>query len=162
MKTFNDYIQAYKNQLETEDIQKAYKGLIIYVMNLKTHFTNKYYDDFYVGHFHQGYMDVTYFTFTPISLKNKKLKIGIGFNHKKMEFGIWLSGQNKQIQKKYWEIFKDSDLNKYYVPTSINKTPSIIEHTLLESPNFNNLEHLTNQIENKAMSFINDMIKILD
>lgn len=162
MKTLNTYIQSYKDQLEKGDIQKAYRELIRYIMNLKTLFTNKYSGTFYIGHFHQGYMDITYFTLTPMSMRNKKLKIGIGFNHEKMQFGIWLGAQNRQIQKEYWEIFKGSDWNKYNISSEINEGFAIVEYTLIEKPDFDNLKSLTEEIEDKAMKFIDEILKAID
>ncbi len=161
MKTLNSCVQSYKEQLEIGDIQRAYKGLIEYLMGLKTHFANKYSDDFYMGHFNQGYMDISYFTFTPVALRNTKLKIGIGFNHEKMQFGIWLGAQNRQILKKYWEIFKGSNWNKYNISSEVNEGFAIVEYTLVEIPDFDNLKLLTEQIENKALKFIADILDAL-
>lgn len=162
LKTLNIYIQSYKDQLEIGDIKRAYRGLIEYVMDLKTHFANRYSDTFHIGHFHQGYMDITYFTLTPISMRSKKLKIGIGFNHDKMQFGIWLGAQNRQIQKEYWEIFKGSDWNKYNISLEINEGFAIVEYTLVEKPSFDNLKYLTEEIENKAIKFIDDILEAIN
>ena len=162
MKTLNDYIQAYKTQLEIGDIQKAFNGIIKYMLGLRTYLGNKYSSDFYIGRFSQCYMEMTFFTFTPLSLKEQKLKIGIGFNHEKMQFGAWLGGQNREIQKKYWEIFKGSDWNKYNIPLKVNDGFSIIETVLLDNPDFSDLELLTEQIENKLMLFVNDIKDVFE
>lgn len=162
MKTLNDYIQAYKTQLEIGDIQKAFKGIIKYMLGLRTNLANKYSDDFYIGRFSQCYMEMTFFTFTPLSLKEQKLKIGVGFSHEKMQFGAWLGGQNREIQKKYWEIFEGSDWNKYNIPSKVNDGFSIIETVLLDNPDFSDLELLTEQIENKLMVFISDIKEALE
>lgn len=159
-KTLSQYIKTYKDQLEIGDIQKAYQGLMDYIMSLRTHFVNHYSDHFVVGSIYQGYMDVSYFTITTESLKSKKLKIGIGFNHEKMQFGIWLSGQNRQIQKQYWELFKDSDWNKYHIPETLNEGFAIIEEVLIENPDFDNLESLTEQIETKTIQFVKDITEV--
>lgn len=100
-KTLNEVIKEYKVQLEIGVIQKAYRGLMEYIMSLRNHFTNNYPDNFVVGHVYVGYMDITYFPFTPESLKNRKLKIAVVFNHTACRFEVWLSGQNKQVQEKY-------------------------------------------------------------
>jgi len=87
----NDYIKEYKSQLEIGLIPKAYRELIGYVMKLRTHFSNKYADEYIIGSFYQGYMDISFFTVTPLSLKKQKLKIAIVFNHEKIHFEIWLT-----------------------------------------------------------------------
>jgi len=77
----NQYIKDYIKQLELENVAKGYKGLMEYLMNLRTHFINQYPTEFIIGNFYQGYMDISYFPVTPGSLKNQKLKIGLVFNH---------------------------------------------------------------------------------
>ena len=162
MKTNNDYIQAYKAQLEIGDIQIAFKLIVDYMMGLRILLGKKYADDFYLGNFSQHYIEITYFTFTPISLKEHKLKIGISFNHKEMQFEVWLCGQNKQIQKKYWDIFKESNYDKYTIPTGISDTFSIVETILLANPDFDDLDLLTKRIEKRLFIFVTDIKEILD
>lgn len=157
----NDYIKEYKSQLEIGLIPKAYRELIGYVMKLRTHFSNKYADEYIIGSFYQGYMDISFFTVTPLSLKKQKLKIAIVFNHEKIHFEIWLTAQNRQLQKKYWELFKDSDWNKYHIPTSLDGGFSIIDSILVDNPDFNDLERLTTQIDEKVNVFIKDITDAL-
>lgn len=159
IKPFAEFISEYKEQLEIGSIQKAYKGLIEYIMALKTHFTNKYPNGFTPGHLYCGYMDITYFTFTPDYLKNQKLKVAVVFEHEKMQFRVCLAGQNKQIQKKYWQIFKDNCWNKYYIPPTPQDV--VIENVLVENSDFTNLDSLTEQIEAGTMSFIKDIMQVL-
>lgn len=92
----NQYIKDYIKQLELENVAKGYKGLMEYLMNLRTHFINQYPTEFIIGNFYQGYMDMSYFPVTPGSLKNQKLKIGLVFNHKKYNLSSgWLGRTNK-------------------------------------------------------------------
>ena len=44
MKSFNEYINDYRKQLEKGDIKVAYKSLMEYIMNLRIHFKGKYPD----------------------------------------------------------------------------------------------------------------------
>jgi len=112
MEPFHEYINEYRNQLAKGAIQKAYKGLMEYIMALRTHFKNNYPDYFVSGSIYYGYMDMTYFSFTPQSLKHRNLKIAIVFIHETCRFEAWLGGYNKQVQQKYWKLFKDVRLNK--------------------------------------------------
>lgn len=161
MKSFNEYINEYRKQIEKGDIKEAYKGLIKYLMNLRIHFKGKYPDYFVSGSIYQGYMDMTYFSFFPESLKIKKLKIAIVFVHDKIRFEVWLAGHNKQIQTKYWKLFKESDWNKYRIPSTTNGVDSIIECTLVDRPDFNDLDNLTKQIEKGTLKFIKDVVTFL-
>ncbi len=161
-KTLNEYKKDYKLQIEIGNIPKAYKGLMGFMKNLRTYFINNYTVDYVIGSLYSGDMSITYFPFTPKTLKEQKLKIAIVFNHQKVRFEIWLAGQNKQIQKKYWEIFKGSDWNKYHIPSTIDDGFSIVDNVLIENPNFDNLEILTEQIETRAMEFIKEIKKVLE
>lgn len=141
--------------MELGNVPMAYKGFLKYMMALRSHFKNKYPTEFKIGNFYQGYMAMNYFSLTPKSLKNEKLKIGLVFNHEKIRFEIWLVGQNKKIQKKYWDLFNGSDWHKY----QISKTPqdSIIEHVLVENPGFHQMDSLTEKIKNRTIAFKNDI-----
>jgi hypothetical protein len=154
MGSFQEYMNEYRKQLENGAIQKAYKGLMEYIMDLRTHFQNKYPDYFVSGSIYYGYMDMTYFSFFPRSLKDRKLKIAIVFLHEACRFDVWLAGYNKQVQQKYWELIKESGWNKYHLVSTTKGVDSIIEHVLVDGPDFSDLDSLTNQIENATLEFI--------
>ena len=91
MKSLNEYVNEYRKQIEKGDIKEAYKGLMEYIMDLRRQFKNKYPEYFVSGSIYQGYMDMTYFSFIPVSLKSKKLRIAIVFIHDKIRFEVWLA-----------------------------------------------------------------------
>jgi hypothetical protein len=161
MESFHEYIDEYRKQLGKGAIQKAYKGLMEYIMSLRTYFKNKYPDYFVSGNIYYGYMDMTYFALNPDSLKNKKLRIAIVFNYDTFRFEVWLAGINKQIQQKYWNLIKESNWNKYHLVPSIEGMDSILEHTLADNPDFSNLDALTKQIEKGTLEFIKNVEDIV-
>jgi hypothetical protein len=67
----------------------------------------------------------------------------------------------KQIQTKYWKSFKESSWKKYSMPATTKGVDSIMEYTLTDSPDFNDLDALTKQIENGTMKFIEDIERVL-
>ena len=67
MESFHDDIIEYRKQMEKGVINKAYKGLMEYILNLRTYFRNKYPEYFVSGSIYFGYMDMTYFSFYPKS-----------------------------------------------------------------------------------------------
>lgn len=162
LKSLNDYMRIYKEQIDVGYIPKAYKGLMNFIMDLRNHFDKKYSDDFIVGNISKGYMDYTYFPIVPKSIKQLKVKFAIVFIHHEMRFGISLGGQNRQIQKQYWKIFKESDWNDYQIPSTLDENFTIVYDVLVENPDFNDLFNLTKQIESKSMKFIEDITEILD
>ncbi len=161
MESFHEYMKEYRKQLEKGAIQEAYKGLMEYVMNLRTHFKNKYPDYFVSGNIYFGYMDMTCFSFIPESLKHRKLKTAIVFIHDTCRFEVWLAGYNKQVQSKYWKLFKESGWDKYHIVPTTKGVDSIMECVIANNPDFNDLDGLTQQIEKAAMKFINDVESFL-
>jgi hypothetical protein len=161
MESFQEYMNEYRKQLEKGYIQKAYKGLMEYIMDLRTHLNKKYPDYFVSGSIYYGYMDMTYFSFFPKSLKQRNLKTAIVFIHDAFRFEAWLAGYNKQVQQKYWKLFKDSDWNKYHIVSTTKGVDSIVECTLVDNPDFSDLDALTKQIEKGTLNFINNIEEFL-
>ncbi len=157
MGSLTEYMNEYRKQLEKGDIQKAYKGLMEDIMSLRTYFQNKYPDYFVSGNIYYGYMDMTYFSFSPKSLKERNLKIAIVFIYDTFKFEVWLSGYNRNVQKQYWKLLKESGWNKYRIVPQDKGVDSILEHTLDDNPNFGNTDKLTEKIENGTLNFIKDI-----
>ena len=156
MESLPDLINEYRKQLEKGVIQEAYRGLMEYVMDLRTHFSKKY-PDFAPGNIYQGYMDMTYFPIFPKGLTSRKLKIAVVLIHDTIKFEVWLAAQNKQIQKEYRKLFKEGDWSKYRISAATKGVDSIMEYTLADTPDFTGLDELTKQIEQGTLNFINDI-----
>lgn len=161
MEPFHEFVREYRKQLKKGAIQKAYRGLMEYIMALKTHFKNKYPAYLVSGSVYYGYMDMTYFSFFPKSLKDRNLKIAIVFVYDTFRFEVWLAGYNKQVQAKYWKLFKESQWDKYHVVATTQGADSIVEHVLVDNPDFSDLEALTKQIEKGTLKFIKDVESFL-
>ena len=162
MENLNKYVAVYKEQLEKGDILIAYNELVKFVMKLRTEFIKTLSDQYSFAGILHGYLDFTYFYYSNDFLKSKKLKFGLVLNHVEMRFEIWLLGNTIPTQKKYWELLKNTKWNKD--KTEMPKY-SILETTLVENPDFNNLNKLTEQIETKmikASDEILDYLKTLD
>jgi len=106
-------------------------------------------------------MDMSYFAIVPPSLKRHGLKIAIVFNYEAFRFEAWLAGANRQVQRKYWELFRDSQWTQYRVVTPGKGVDSIIECNLAEGFNSDDLNNLTASIEGKAVEFIDDIERFL-
>jgi hypothetical protein len=157
MEEFHEYINEYRKQLEKGAINKAYRGLIEYIMDLKTHIKNQYPDYSVSSSIYYGYMDMTYFSIISKSLKQRNLKIALVFLHEAFRFEVWLAGANKLVQQKYWKLFKDSGWNKYQLVPTTKGVDSIVEHILVDNPDFSDLEALTKKLEITSMTFISDI-----
>jgi hypothetical protein len=161
MSSFQENMNEYRRQLKKGTIQRAYQGLMDYIMGLRSYFENKYPGYSVSSSAYFGYMDMTYFSFFPESLKLRKLKVGIVFVHEAFEFEVWLFGYNKSVQAKYWELFKESGWSKYRGPSTIKGVDSILEGILVENPNFSDLAALTKQIEGGTLKFIEEVENFL-
>ena len=161
MEPINEYIKEYATQLRKGQIQKAYKGILTFMSVLRSYLESKY-PDYNAGSLYFGYMDMTYFAFTPADLKNKKLKIAVVYLHEKGVFEVWLAGINRKIQGEYIALMSRENIGKYKLSQVIPGVDSIIESTLVEKPDFDHPEELKKQIEKKTMEFIKDIISILD
>jgi hypothetical protein len=92
-----------------------------------------------------GYIDFTYFYLQNDYLKKNKLKFAIVFNHQHANFELWLLGQTKEVQIRYWKKLKDVEwVNKEVMPEY-----SIFEITLLDTPDFDDAINLSESIHNK-------------
>jgi hypothetical protein len=157
MEKLNEYMREYKSQLEKGVLQKAYKGLMEYMMGLKIYLKKKYPDYYISSNIYFGYMDMTYFSFTPKSLKDQHLKIALVFLHEACRFEVWLGGSNKEVQIQTWNKIKESDWEKYPLVPTTQGYDSIVEQILVEDPDFGDLDTLTKQIEEETLIFIEDM-----
>ena len=160
MESLQEYVEEYRKQLEKGYIQKAYQGLMDYIMDLRMHFGKKF-PDFAPGNIYQGYMDMTYFPIFPKGLTSRKLKIAIVLIHEKIRFEIWLAAQNKKIQTEYRELLKEGNWDKYRIPAAKKGVDSIMEYTMTDTLDFHNLDALTEQLEKGTLAFISDIEKFL-
>lgn len=160
MPPFHESIKEYKKQLEKGEIQEAYRGLMGYIMDLRTHFKNTY-PDYFVSGLYQGYMDMTYFSFSSRSCKQRNLKIAIVFVHETFRFEVWLTGYNKQVQAEYWNLFKESGWKNYRLVPTTKGADSILEFVVADNPDFRNPDALTQQIERESLIFIRDVESFL-
>jgi len=161
MESFKEYMDEYKKQIDRGYIQQAYKGLMEYFRGLKIYFNSHYPEYSPPGSLYQGYMDMTYFPLFPKSLKDKNLKIAVVFNYEAFRFEVWLAGANRKIQAEYWKLFKEIGPSQFRVPATTKGTDSIVEHTLVDRPDFTDLDALTKRIDAGTKYFIKEVENFL-
>lgn len=139
MGTIGEDMAEFRKQLSDGSTQRAYRALLAYMLSLRTHFKTSY-PDFAVSGLYQGTMDMTYFALFPQALKDRSLKIAIVFNYGAFRFEAWLAGNNRQVQRQYWELFRDSQWADYRIVAPARGVDSIVECDLaadfdLDDPN---------------------------
>jgi len=157
MEVFHEHIDEFRKQLEKGSIQKAYKGLMEFIISLRNYLKKKYPDYSISGSIYYGYMDMTYFSIFPKTLKDRKLKIALVFLYEPFRFEVWLAGINKQVQAKFWKLIKESGWNQYRIVPSTQGFDSILEHIAAEEPDFRDVDALTKQIEAETLKFIKNV-----
>jgi hypothetical protein len=160
MPSIQEDMNEFRSQLRTGSIQKAYKTLLGTMLDLRIHFQNRY-PGYSISGLYQGYLDMTYFAIVPPSLKLRSLKIAIVFNYEAFRFEAWLSGANRQVQRKYWELIRDTRWTEYRLVTPAKGVDSIIECNLAEDFDFGDPDSLTASIEENTVTFINKIEKFL-
>lgn len=161
MESLNDDIREYRRQLQIGHIQTAYQGIMKFISVLKTHLESNH-PDYFTSTLYFGYMDMTYFAFTPVDLKEKKLKIAIVYLHEQGTFEVWLGGSNRQVQAEVSEHLNHRKIGSKYRLSQVQPgVDSIIEMTLAEQPDFDDREGLMEQIELGTIEFVNHARSLL-
>ncbi len=160
MDSINDHIREYSIQLRKGQIQKAYRGIMDFMAELKGRLERRH-PDYAAGALYYGYMDMTYFSFTPPALRDLKLKIAIVFLHEECRFEIWLAATNRKVQSCYSELLRHKDLGRYKLSEIEPGVDSIISVQVDDNPDFDNPEGLKEKIESQAIGFTEDVSAIL-
>jgi hypothetical protein len=160
MRSIQEDMSELRMQLKSGAIQKAYRALLSYMLDLRTRFKNRY-PGYTVSGLYQGYMDMTYFAIVPPSLKQRDLKLAIVFNFDAFRFEAWLAAANRQVQRKYWELVREGRWTGYRIVTPAKGIDSIIECDLADDFDFGDLDCLTASIEKHVVRFIAEIEKFL-
>jgi hypothetical protein len=161
MNSLNYCIQEYKDQLSKGVIQKAYREIISFMSELRGYLSGKY-PDYAVSSLYFGYMDMTYFALTPPALRDMKLKIAIVFLHEECRFEAWLAANNRQVQAEYIKLLQHKNTGKYSLSQIQPGVDSIIATSIIEQPDFDDLEVLKKLIEARTKEFAEDIILLLN
>jgi hypothetical protein len=155
--SLNTRISAYKEAFASGELQKTYQSLVSIFQNLRTEFSKIYKDEFSVANVQHGYIDFTYFYLQNDYLKKSKLKLAIVLNHQQAHFELWLLGQTKAVQIRYWEELKGVK----WVNPEIMPEYSIFEVTLLAKPNFDDNKELSKAIHNAFATLSQEIFNTL-
>lgn len=160
MGPLNKEIREYREQLRKGHIQKAYKGIMTFMSTLRAHME---YENpaCHASALYFGYMDMTYFAFTPPALRDKKLKTAVVYLHEEGRFEAWLGGSNRKVQAEWIERLKGKDLGRYKLSQVRPGVDSILEAILTEAPDFDDPERLKDELTKKTLAFIAEVSHIV-
>ncbi|AFA50118.1 DUF7000 family protein [Acetobacterium woodii] len=152
MKTLNEQIESYTQQLRRGEIQIAYKGILAFMGKLRAAFIKKYphYD---VSNIYPGYLDMSYFSLSTKSLKDQGLKIAIVYLHEKGSFEGWLSARNRDIARNYKLVLNNlsDEINIFH---DQDNQDAIMECILIDTPDFEDQAQLINVIDQRVEKFV--------
>lgn len=160
MSTIQEDMMAFRRQLELGSIQQAYRALIVFMTGLRARYKNEWGEQAVSG-LYQGYLDMTYFALFPPSLRSHDLKVAIVFNYSSFRFEAWLSARNRQVQRHYWERFRDYPMTQYRLITPASGIDSIVESMLADDFDLGDPDELTERIETRTAAFVADMEQLL-
>ena len=160
MDSLNDAIQTYTNLLRKGQIQKAYRGILGWMADLRGDLEENHPED-KISALYAGTMDMTYFAMTPAALKGKGLKIAIVYLHQEGRFEVWLCGSNRRVQAEYLDLLDRKDLGGYALSQPGPGVDAIIASVLEEEADFDHPEALKTKIEKRTMEFTQDVLSIL-
>jgi hypothetical protein len=160
-RSLNEHIAEYSAQLGKGSIQKAYRGIMNFMSDMKGYLERKH-PEYSSSSLYLGYMDMTYFAFTPPALKEMKLKIAVVFLHEECRFELWLAASNRKVRSDYIEFLSTKDIGRYTLSQASPEVDSIIASIMVEQPDFDNPEKLKEKIQAGTIEFAGDMISILN
>jgi len=162
MASIQESVQEYKNQLRKGVIQQAYRGLMDFMGSLRARLAKAYPHYSVSGGLYFGYMDMTYFSVISPALKVRGLKVAVVFLHTECRFEAWLSGVNRGVQSRYWQLIKGSDWDQYSLVPDPKGADAILTHVLADSPDFSDLDALAEEIEKRTLAFLRDVERFLE
>ena len=113
-------------QLGKGSVQRAYAAIVGYVSRLRAHFAGRE-GERAVSGVYQGCFDMTYFALFPPALRSRDLKIAIVLDYEAFAFEVWLAARNRKVQRRYWELFRDSGWSKYRLVEPAIGVDAIVE-----------------------------------
>lgn len=153
MHSKQESVGEFRRLLKEGTIQEAYRAILTYMMELRTHFERSL-GPRAVSGLYQGYMDITYFALFPPALRRRNLKIAVLFNYDAFRFEVWLAGRNRGVQQQYWKLLKDAAWPGYRIATPGKDVDSILECDLASDFDLDDPDALTATIEKKTSAFI--------
>lgn len=157
MKVNNEYINEYKEIIQTTELQRGYQEFIKFFRYLRINLEKQFNEYTFTGNIVENGMDYSYFQFTNKKLKSKGLKIVIAFVHKNFSYEVWLSGFNRNIQNEYFNMLVKTH-QKYTLTNNPNRTDYILKTNIISNYNYDNLDELLKEMKLSITKFINDFI----
>jgi hypothetical protein len=154
-----EYINEYKRLLQTTNLQKGYQEFVKLFRALRTYLQKELPEYTFTGNIVENNMDYSYFQLANEDMKTKGLKIVIAFVHGEFTYQVWLSGLNRDIQRKYYEEFTEKS-HPYVLTDNPSKTDYVLKTELIDDCNYNDVADLMKTIKESVVEFIHNVEQI--
>lgn len=161
MESLQQCVKEYTELVQAGRIATAYKGIMTFMTGLER-FLAAQHPECNATALYFGYMDMTYFAFTPPVLAAKKLKIAIVYLHDLGLFELWLGGANRKVQAEYIDLLTSRPHDGYMLSAVSPGVDSIIESRIAERPDFDQPEELMRLLERRWTGFVEDILAMLE
>lgn len=142
MELRSDLLLQYKEFMQTTNIQEVYQEILKLIKYVRTRLEKEICGYNFMNRIVENEMDFSYFQMTNQKLKELGLKIQVIFVHKSCSFEVWMSGYNRKIQNKYFEMIskrkcpyekcQNPERNDYIVKIPVKKDIDKIEDIIQE------------------------------
>lgn len=153
MKTLSQLISDYTVCLQQNDLQLAYKGILEFMSKLRADFIKRY-PQYDAGSMYPGYLDMSYFSLSTQSLKDKGLKLAVVYLHQSGHFEVWLSAKNRAILKTYAPAVGRILAEAPALFHDAGNQDAVVEATLASAPDFDDPAALIDTIEQGVAMFV--------
>jgi len=159
MDSLNDSIREYTETLKKGRIQRAYRGIMTFMADLRSRIEQDR-PELATGALYFGYMDMTYFACTPRELRDQKLKIALVYLHEENRFELWLAAANRQIQARVARQLSGRDLGRHMLMPIKPGEDAIISSVITTQPDFDHPEVLIHFLERELNRFSQEMMNL--
>ena len=156
MNTLDKDIRELRKHLSDGSVQRAYKGILMYMSRLRKVFAD-HKGERSISGLYQGYFDMTYFALFPDALRERDLKLAVIFNYETFCFEVWLAARNRKIQRQYWELLSNAGYRKHQLVEPAVGIDAIATTVLATDYSMEAEDSLTKQIVEGVTVFERDI-----
>lgn len=149
-------LEQLRTQLAIGSIQRAYVAIVSYMSKLRTHFARTN-GERAISSLYQGYFDMTYFALFPPVLKARDLKLAIVFDYQAYSFKVWLAARNRKVQRRYWELLRESGWSNGLLVEPATGVDAIVEYDVAGALALADPDELTALIERSVGTLLGDL-----
>ncbi len=154
-----NYINEYRRIIQSTNLQKGYQELMKFFRCLRIFLEKEMKDYKFTGNIVENNMDYSYFQLTDEELKPLGLKIVVAFIHRDFSYEVWLSGDNRKVQREYYDRLKRQD-QKYTLTADPNKTDYIIRTIIIGNVDYGAVDQTLDEMKLRMIEFA-DAVKLL-